>query len=201
MAVEKDAFEVKLFAKGQQVATSTDVKLWQGVLAAISRSGEEGSVVSSGFLSGSLLTDAGQIDDPVVKLAKEIGIDVSMLQGACEPQKEEPYLHLDMHCWGEWANNIPERGPASVSTTALASTLLCLWFRSAGLGNPTLQQSQNILSAIGVEGKNTARSIKNCKWLQLRGEQTLQLNPSAIKQAIETARAFCEKRVPKYESE
>jgi hypothetical protein len=198
MGIEKNVFEVKLFVKGEKVAESTDVKLWQAVFAAISRSSEEGSVVSSGLLFDGLLTDAGQIDDPVVKLAKEIGIDVSTLRGACDTRKAEPYLHLDMHCWGEWRKNVPERGPTAVSTTAIAATLLCLWFRSAGLGNPTLQQSLKVLSNIGAKGNNPSRSVKKCSWLQPRGGQTLQLNPAAIERAVEVAKAFCEKRPPQF---
>lgn len=198
MGIEKNVFEVKLFVKGEKVAESTDYKLWQAVLAAISRSSEEGSVASSGFLSDSLLTNVEQIDDPIVKLAKELGIDVSTLRGACDPRKEEPYLHLDMHCWGEWMKNVPERGPTAVNTIAISATLLCLWFRSADLGNPTLQQSLKVLSNIGAKGNNPSRSIKNCSWLQPRGGQTLQLNPAEIERAIEVAKAFCEKRPPQF---
>ena len=201
MAIKEDTFEVKLFVGDKQVAESRDVNLWQAVLAAISRS-ENGSktqkgdsdILKSGQFNDSLKKLA---DESLTKLAKTIGVDEAILQGACDPQKEEPYLHFDEHYWAEWAKNLPKRGPNAVSSSTLAATFLCLWFRAAGLGNPMLRQSQNILSELGAEGKNPTRSIKNCSWLQLRNGQILQLNPAAIEQAIEIARAFCEKRSPK----
>ncbi len=196
MAIKKDAFEVRLFVGDEQVAESNDVTLWQAVFSAINQGEEGGDATrdSSDFLRNSQI--GGFADTSLTKFAKMIGTTEAILQGAYDPLKEEPYLHLDERCWAEWTKNVPQRGPRAVSSSALAATLLCLWFRSAGIENPTLRQSQNILSIIGAEGKNPARSIKNCSWLQLRGGQVLQLNPAAIEQAIEVVRAFCEKRTP-----
>jgi hypothetical protein len=203
MAVEKNVFEVRLFVKGEKVAESNDVALWQAVFSTISRSEEGGDVKKS---SGDLLRNC-QIDSvskfafpALTKFAEMVGIDEATLQGACDPQQEEPYLHLDIRCWAEWVKNVPQRGRSSMSAISLTATLLCLWFQSAGFGNPTLQHVLKILSDIGAEGSNPTRSIKNCSWIQLRGGQMLQLNPAAIAQAVETAKAFCEKRQPKYKT-
>ncbi len=204
MAVKKDAFEVRLFVGNEQVAESTDVKLWQAVFAAISRSEGGGDTKngSSDFLRDSQISNAVSrlAGSSLAKFAKTVGVDETILQGACDPQPEEPYLHLDMRCWAEWVKNVPARGRRSVSTIALSATLLCLWFRSADLGDPTLQQSLKVLSNIGAKGNNPSRSVKNCSWLQLRGGQTLQLNPAEIEQAVEVAKAFCGKRPPKIQT-
>jgi hypothetical protein len=201
MAIKEDAFEVKLFVGDKQVAESRDVNLWQAVLAAISRSGD-GSNIQKGdsdILQNNHISDAMQrfADESLANFAKTVGVDKAKLQGACDPQKEEPFMHLDMHHWAEWAKNVPERGRSAIGSSTLAATLLCLWFRSSGQENPTLRQSQKILFDIGIKGNNPTRSIRNCSWLQLRNGQILQLNPAAIEQAIEIARAFCEKRPPK----
>ncbi len=201
MAVKKEVFRVGLFVGDEQVAESKDVALWQAVFSAINRSEEGGNTIKDGndFLHNSRISNValGFADTPLAKFADMIGVTEAMIQGACDPQEEEPYLHLDERCWAEWIKNIPQRGPRAVSSSTLAATILCLWFRSVGIEHPMLRQSQNILSIIGAEGKNPARSIKNCSWLQLRGGQTMQLNPAAIEQAIEVVRAFCEKRPPK----
>jgi len=204
MAIKKDAFEVRLFVGDEQVAESNDVTLWQAVFSAINQGEEGGDATrdSSDFLRNSQIGDVapGFADTSLTKFAEMIGTTEAILQGACDPQKEEPYLHLNERCWAEWTKNMPPRGRKAVSAASLAATLLCLWFRSAGIENPTLRQSQNILSIIGAEGKNPARSIKNCSWLQLRGGQVLRLNPAAIEQAIEVVKAFCEKRTPQLTS-
>ncbi len=195
MAVVKDVFKVRLFVGDNQVAESDDVKLWQSVFAVINRN--EGSDTKDGLrVLDNALSDTFQPQEPVIKFAKEIGIDVSMLQSACDPILKEPFMHLDMRCWAEWVKNVPTRGPTAVSAVALSATLLCLWFRSAGLENPTIQQCQTILSTIGLEGKNPTRSIKNCPWLQSRRGQILQLKPAEIDKAVEVAKAFCEKNSP-----
>lgn len=199
MVVKREVFRVRLFVGEEQVAESNDVKLWQAIFSAINRS-EEGSNTANGsdFSYGRQITDEGLrlTGSALTKFAETIGVDEKTLQGACDPQQEEPYLYLDEHYWSEWVKNMPTRGRKAVSAATISATLLCLWFRSAGLENPTLRQSQNILSAIGAEGKNPTRSIRNCSWLRLRGGQGLQLNPAAIEQAIEIVKAFCEKRTP-----
>jgi hypothetical protein len=198
MAVKKDVFEVRLFVGNEQVAESTDIKLWQDVFAAISRSEGGGNTKndSSELLSDSLIGNASSL----AKFAQTVGVNEAILKGACDPQQEEPYLHLDMRCWAEWIKNVPSRGRSAMSTIALPATLLCLWFRSAGLENPTLQQSLKILSNIGAKWTNPTRSVNNCSWLQLRSGQTLQLNPAAIEKAVEVIKAFCEKRPPEIQT-
>jgi hypothetical protein len=203
MTVKKEVFKVRLLVGDEQVAESNDVSLWQAVFAAISR-GEEGGDAKDGrrVLShdSRISTAISTIAEPsLAEFAEVVGIDATVIQGACNPQKEEPYLHLDMRCWDKWTKNVPQRGRSAMSAISLTATLLCLWFRSAGLGNPTMQQSMKILSDIGAEGSNPARSINNCSWLQLRGGQ-LWLNPAAIEQAVEVVRAFCEKRAPELTS-
>jgi hypothetical protein len=123
--------------------------------------------------------------------AKELGIAVERLTGAISPSEQAPYFHLDLHTWAAWARNNPARGPNSVSATALAATLLVLWFRKANLGTATVEQAQAVLQTANVAGSNPMRSIRNCKWLQLRGANQIVVNPAKIAHAIELARAFC----------
>ena len=202
MVVKKEVFRVRLFVGDEQVAESNDVTLWQAVFSAIHRSEEGGNKDDSDFLHNGQNSKLapGFPNTPLAKFAEMIGVTKSLIQGTCDPQEEEPYLHLDERCWAEWVKNMPQRGRRAVSSSTLVATILCLWFRSVGIENPTLRLSQNILSIIGAEGKNPTRSIKNCSWLQLRGGQTLRLNPAEIEQAIEVVRAFCEKRTPQLTS-
>ena len=88
----------------------------------------------------------------------------------------------------------PSRGPGSISATALAGTLLCLWFQEASIGNPTQAQALEALKTIGVQDKNPSRGIKQAKWLQGRSGGVIVLNPAQISKAFSLAKSFCLKQ-------
>lgn len=204
MAVKEVVFELKLFVDGKQVTDSTDFNLWQSVYKAIKRTEgkTEDTRIESALIGKELIADiTDEAEETAVgDLAKMIGVDVPTLEGACEPRKEQPFIHLDMHSWANWTKNLPKRGPGSVSPITLAATLLALWFRISDLGKVTIKHSLKVLADIGAEDRHSTRSIKNCKWLQLRSGKAIQINASEIDKAIEVAKAFCEKRSPKLTS-
>jgi len=201
MAAKEFKFELKLFVNGEQAEESNNFNLWQSVYRAIkSAKGKPSDKrIETAMLGQGLMTHITDEDEEeaVNELAKMLGISAQILKGACDPKREEPYIHLDMHFWSDWRKNLPKRGPNSVSPIALAANFMALWFQKAGLGSPTLQKSMKVLDIIGVEVKNANRSINNCEWIQLRAGKKIQVNPSAIGKAIEVAKAFCEKRPPK----
>jgi hypothetical protein len=201
----KTTLTIVLKAGDVAVAESHDTVLWQQVLAAIS------AVGNSEKKGAEALEPRGQQKrDQTAQLpaigglthsaafSKEIGVAEEKLTGAISPSEQAPYLHLDLHTWAAWARNNPARGPSSVSNTALAATLLVLWFRKANLGTATVEQAQAVLQTANVTGTNPTRAIRNCKWLQLRGESQIVINPAKIAHAIELARAFCSSEKPKF---
>lgn len=123
-----------------------------------------------------------------------IGVSEHELVGALDPKNESPYLHLDVHCWEAMKKQTPQRGPGAVSPTALAGTLLCLWFKEAGLGHPTQGQSLEVLKTIGISDRNPSRGVRSAKWLQARSGGAIVLNPAQISKAIEVAREFLRSR-------
>lgn len=200
MPVLDDVFEVRVLVNGQVVAQSVDVALCMAVLNRLT--GNKGGTDllqerPSGTASAPM-AGGGTIggDEALAKFTELIGVDSDIVRGACDPSSEEPYLHLDLRTWADWAKKMPERGKASISAATLAATLLSLWFHCAGLGAPNLRASQAILTNIGVLGRNPSRSVKNCDWLQLRPGGTVRVNPASFGKAIEVVKAFCERRVP-----
>ncbi|MFZ1961943.1 MAG: hypothetical protein WAU78_00480 [Roseiarcus sp.] len=202
MSDEKSAIKttltILLKAGEIAVAESHDPMLWQQVLAAMSAGGDSERKVMETLDRGGQkkLEHVGQLPGigsaaNAAAFAKELGVATEKLTGAISPSEQEPFLHLDLHTWAAWAKNNPARGPNSISPTALAATLLTLWFRKANLGTATIEQAQAVLQTANVIGTNATRSIRNCQWLQLRGENQIVINPAKIAHAIELARAFC----------
>ena len=202
----KARLTIELKADEVAVAESHDPVLWQQVLAAISAAGDPektgpeklGSEPSRKLDNLVQLAHIGA-PSPVAALSKELGVTVEKLSGAISPSENAPYLHLDVHVWAAWARNYPTRGPTSISNTALAATLLVLWFRKANLGTATVEQAQAVLQTAHVIGTNPIRSVRNCKWLQLRGENQILVNPAKVGQAVELARAFCSSEKPNFQ--
>jgi hypothetical protein len=200
MGVKDNIFELKLFVGGKEVAESKDVNLCLNVLAAIQRTqckttGSKIEDIVNEDLNSSILDVDGK-DTELIAFSKMIEVDIPTLRGACDPKKEEPYMHLDMHHWADWRKSVASRGRNAVGAAALSATLMTLWFQHSGLGTPTVSQCQIVLSEIGVDDNHPSRTIRNCKWLQLRGRKTIQINPSEINNAVEVAKAFCEGRAP-----
>lgn len=193
----KAQLKVILTANDTVVAEVEDALLWQRVLTAINQGG------SGPLLDTAAPAPAGptvafdapprQVDDPVGKFAQAVGVPREVVEGACSPAAEPPFLHLDMHCWEEMKRQTPERGPTAVSPMALAATLLALWFRAANLGNATQAQAQGVLRTINMRDQNASRGIQRADWLQARSGGVIVLNPAQASKAIALARAFSTK--------
>jgi hypothetical protein len=203
-AAVKATLKVILQANDTVVAESQDANLWQRVLTAIT----QGTDLSESQRSGSEQSRQGELDqrftgrgevganlvgsdDPVGKFAQHLGLPREVVEGACAPGTEPPYLHLDVHCWEDMKRQTPERGPTAISPIGLAATLLTLWFRAAGLGNPTQAQAHGVLATIHIRDHNPTRSIQRADWLQQRPGGVIVLNPAQASRAINLAKAFC----------
>ncbi len=194
MAVKAN-LRLVLYAGKAEIAESEDNRLWQRVLAAIQK-GTTGDDQDSEE-DDALLQDNEDNEDSnavkklVKKFADELGIPTEVLIGACDPESEKPYLRLDEHCWEFFRNNVPRRGPGAIAPIVISATLLCLWFKYAGLDKPEKNDALAVLKVIGVEDHRPDRGIKNCPWLQLRADGKIFLNPSQISKAKDIAKAFC----------
>lgn len=188
--------KIILQANDTIVAESEDSGLWQQILVAINT---EASLPDNGqqlkprreALEKAPLRTSGT--PSIDRLGEELGIDAPIVEGACGPTEEAPFIHLDKHHWEAFKKNTPATGPQAVGAVALASTLLVLWKGVAGLGDPLLHEASGVLSTIGVDAKNPTRSITNCQWLQLRGG-AIVLNPALTSKAIRVAKAYCLKQ-------
>lgn len=191
----KAKLHVKLLADDVVVAESNDEHLWRRVLAAIQGVGtrqdpDDGKEEEIGESKEQARRPSGGVK----AFAKELGISVDELEGACAPGNEPPYLHLDVHCWEEFKKNTPSRGRNSVAAISLAATLLALWFKHAGIeGRSTQTQAKAVLDTIGLTEPNPSRSIKNAEWLQSRGGGIL-INPARQSRAIAVAKAYCTRK-------
>lgn len=198
MTSVKAALTVVLKANEVVVAEVEDAVLWQNVLTAINT----GKPALSADLEhedatpgGTTSNSPGTLADTSVlaMLAQQLSIEPSLVQGACAPTLEPPYLHLDLHCWEDMRKQVPKRGILAISPIVAAATLLALWFNKAGLGNPTQAQAKLVLGTINVEDPNASRSIQNTTWLQGRSGGQFVLNPAEISKAVKLAKCFCSK--------
>ena len=193
----KAKLSVILKADDLVVEESTDPILWQRVLAAINSRSSELKVDSVGDNSppGASLTtgSAGSAASAVDRMARQIGTDRSVLEGACSPMADPPYLHLDLHCWEDMRRQLPPRGRSAVAPIVISGTLLALWLRAAGLPNPTQAQAQAVLDTINVRDANPSRGIDRAEWLQSRSGGQIVLNPAEISKAVRLARCFSTK--------
>lgn len=198
MGVKEVKFELKLYVANKEIASSEDLRLWQMVFAKISNTSETGNETGLPASIDDSLSNFGASSTNLAldEFSKELGVDIDIVKGACDPVPEEPFMHLDMHFWSEWTKNTSKRGRDAISAVILSATLLALWFRNTKLGSLSLKEIRKVLANLGIEQKNLTRSINKCEWLQLRQGKTIQINPAEIKKAIEVARAFCEKRMP-----
>jgi hypothetical protein len=190
MAVKAN-LKIQLFANDVVVAESDDKNLWRRVLAAMQGATELPENEEEELQdNGSGRSTGGRSAKGAAGLAKELGVTVTQIVGACGPSADAPYLALDRKCWETFKRNTAARGPSAVSATQLAGTVLCLWFEHGGVeGRPTQAQAKEVLNALGASDKNSSRSIKNCAWLQGRGGG-IQINPAEISKAQAVARAF-----------
>lgn len=190
----KAKLKVQLLANDVTVAESEDEHLWRRVLASIQgvastsedQDEEEDREERGEVLRRRRATGRGA----VAQLARDLNVTSEELEGACSPEREAPFIHLDEKNWETFKRNVPSRGPTSVAPSQLAATLLCLWFRYAGLeGQPTTAQAQSVLATIGERDRNAARAIRNCEWLQTRAGG-IRINAARHSRALAIARAY-----------
>jgi hypothetical protein len=191
----KAKLKIILQADATVVAETEDAALWHKVLLAINKGTSE-----------VLDTEEDDTTDPdrrlnfprpgeaIKKMAAELGLSAAEVEGACGPTDIEPYLHLDHHCWEAMKKQTAERGPTAYSSIAIAGTLLALWFRAAGKGNPTQAQAQAVLSELNLRDQNPARGIERSEWLHSRPGGVIVLNPAKISRAVGIAQSFCSKK-------
>lgn len=192
----KANLKILLLAEKVLVAESTDEKLWGKVFAAMQGDGdlaESNDVEELGSGAGSASSRASRKKGQtgLAGFAADLGLGKEVVEGACSPSDEAPFIHLDEHCWESFKQNTPPRGPKAVAAINLAATLLCLWFKHSGQdGNPTPAQAKAVLDTIGVSEKNPSRAVKNCEWLQSRAGG-IQLNPARVSKAKAIVGAYC----------
>lgn len=196
MAV-KAILKIQLFANDVLVAESEDDALWQKVLAAMHGGGattlneEKNGDEEDGVNADRNRTRPAKGNEGIEGFADKLGVEPDVLVGACEPSTEAPYIHLDAHFWEALKQNTPPRGAKAVAPINLAGTLLCLWFKHAGIeGRPTQAQAKAVLATVGVQENNPTRALNNCEWLQSRGGG-IQINPAKQSKAVAVARAYC----------
>jgi hypothetical protein len=196
--------KIVLQAEEVVVAESEDPVLWRRVLTTI----QGGAAPLGGAHEEERGEDEGTEEmeqeatprpsakGAIGKFAAAIGVTPTALVGASEPTAEPPYLVLDAKAWEAFKKNTPPRGPNAVAALQLAGTLLCLWFKYAGInGRPTQAQAAAVLDGLGVVDKNPSRAIKNCPWLQSRPDG-IQINPAEMSKAERVAKAFVLKTAP-----
>jgi hypothetical protein len=195
-AVKADLIVV-LKANDMVVAEVKDAALWQRILAVINGvKADLGAAAVTDPPSKDLRTpgvDLGKDTSPLDLLAQQVGIDPTLVQGACSPVTEAPHMHLDPHYWEVMRRQLPARGLGAVAPIVVSATLLALWFQKAGLGNPTQAQAKAVLSTINISDPNASRSIQNASWLQSRAGGQVVLNPAEISRAVKLAKCFCSK--------
>jgi hypothetical protein len=204
----KAKLRVQLLADTVLVAESEDEALWRGVLAAIQNghshpelAGPPEAAMPSPPSSASAASPSASSrgnpapevldgDDAIGRLARDLGLPAHEVQGACGPERDAPFLRLDVKSWEVFKKAYAGRGRHSISSAVVAATLLCLWFKHSGIGRrPTQKEAHDVLAELGERDVNASRSIKNCEWLQTRPDGLL-VNPAKFSAATALARAF-----------
>lgn len=191
----KAAMSVVLKANEVVVAEVNDAALWNAIFAAIS-SGSSSLAAAAPATPSPVSDPAAAVrntpaTEPISKLAKELGVELDVLIGACDPTEAEPYLRLDVHHWEQMKKDLPMRGPKAIPPIVLAASILCLWARHSSHGVVTQSQAQGVLATIGLRDSNATRGIQSAEWLQGRPNGQIVLNPSQISKTVAIASSFC----------
>lgn len=203
MSTTKAKLLIILKADETIVAEVDNPLLWQRVLASI-HSSEDGGKSFQEIPPPLKETSEGirhEDNDAVTRLARHIEVSKNDLVGAIDPSADSPYLRLDVHCWEAMKKQVPAKGRGAINPTAVVSTLLCLWFKEAGLGNPTQAQALGVLDGINLKDTNASRNIKNTPWLQGRSGGSIVINPAQVSKAYSVAKSFCTKKWNKDDTE
>lgn len=194
----KAKLKIVLKADETVVAESEDPRLWQYVLDAINNPTAQGEPINNA-LKKDKVQDVNNYDQetesPKNLLAKEIGVTLDKLKGACSPSLDSPYINLDKHYWEALKKVTPQRGRNSIAPILVASTLLILWKETAGIGKTTISEAQKVLKTINLRDAHAKRSISSCAFLQEKGKY-VNINPALTSKAISLAKAYCLKEIP-----
>src|SRR5687767_11642246 len=140
MTSVKAKLTVTLKADDVTVAEVEDSRLWQRVLTAIhggkqsafdEESEEEGLDPLAPAPPSVPLGRKG--NTPLDRFSQEVGLEVPVIEGACSPTTEPPFMNLNSHNWEAMRKQVPVRGPTAMSPIVVVATLLAVWFRVAGL--------------------------------------------------------------------
>ena len=199
----KTELVIRLFAGDVMVAEVADERLWQRTLAAITgttASKEESQPEPHAENGTAAEGRTAQRTGSVEQFAEVVGVPITTLQAACSPSDSAPFIHLDHRHWEAFKKNFPA-GPGSVGPAAATATLLALWAKHRNAAPPSVREAQAVLQTVNTRDQNVGRSIKNCSWLQRRGE-TISINPAEFSRATTFVRAFCMKsrQTEKHES-
>lgn len=129
-------------------------------------------------------------DEPTVAVAQTIGVEPADIKSAFSPDEDPPYVQVDKYYWNAFKKNTPGGGRNAISSGALVGTLLCLWFEEIGRGEPTKTEIVEATDAAAIKDTRIDRSMKNCDWLRVSGEQ-VNISPAQLGEALNVARAFC----------
>ncbi len=187
---KKPDLVVKLFAGDVLVDQSTDVALWQRVLAEMRSIAAPGSPI----LEKREPERSSSATGPVASFAKALEVSVDELQGGLSPQGDAPLIALDGRSWEALKRNTPSRGPGTVSPGVLAATALVMWQKHQQIGEVTLQTVRAVMDTVNLDDPNLSRGLGNCDWLQIRSGR-IYLNPARTSSAARLLRAYC-KREP-----
>jgi len=192
---------VVLEVDGKAMAESTDLGICAEVLRLLGAEADGclEEALTRGGVDAPLGEGAPSRESPsggaTTRLAEEIEVPEGQLMGAIDPTEEPPFIRVNKRNWEGLVRGVPKRGRGAVSPLALVLTALSVWKDSAGLGRASVSEGLGILRALGLDDKNTKRSIANCEWLMERGDGVV-LNPGMMSQSLEIVRALCEKRPP-----
>lgn len=184
LEVASPDLEVVLTASGVEVARTRSPEIWLSAMASITGAKP---ITPKPMASAESVIESLNPEDPLARLAKDLGLTVDELEAAAGPRTEAPFIHLDAKYWEAL---LSKPGYGRIAAPVLAATLLLLWNRHTKFGDVDSRMCAKILSDVGIRQKNPQRAFKNCPWLQMRGDR-LQLNPTAISKAEALATAYC----------
>lgn len=180
------------------VAESEDPKLWQAVFDSIRKESSSNEDIPEDLLHDvDKKKNAADIKDLIQSFAQKIGVSKEILLGACSPSLEPPFIHLDKHHWEALKKATPGRGKNAIPKIGVSATILAVWKEHVKASQATRKEAENTLLTIGLVDKAIPRGLRNCEWLQVRGDN-IQVNPAQTSKAIELVRAYCEKDSPQF---
>jgi len=211
----KASLKIVLKADDVIVAESEDVELWQHVLSQMNQPGSASPATDKTFRQDSetsrneqeaslFSTEAEESaaqskrEKAITKLAGLLDVEEEVLVGACSPQTESPFIHLDKHHWQELKERLPSRGRNAIPSIVIAASILVLWLDEISDRKPSVDDAQSVLDTIDIRDRNPGRGISNCQWLQERNGEIV-LNPAKTNMAVAVARAYCKGEKPEFD--